>query len=85
VERRAEAKGNTDKTCTRRTPSRESVISGLERVRERARQVKKEHSTYRPVRNSGATSYCATSMTIKKGHILSKIGRVTGFHSTRLH
>jgi RNA-directed DNA polymerase len=45
VERRAEAKGNTNKTCTRRTPSRESVISGLERVRERARQGKKERFT----------------------------------------
>jgi hypothetical protein len=32
------AKGNTDKTRTRRTPSRESVFPGLERVRERARQ-----------------------------------------------
>ena len=45
VERRVEAKGNTDKTCTRRTPSRESATSGLERVRERARQEKKERFT----------------------------------------
>jgi len=45
VERRAEAKGNTGKTCTRRTPSRESVLSGLERVRERARKGKKERFT----------------------------------------
>ncbi len=39
VERREGAKGNTGKTCTRRTPSRESVLSGLERVRERAGRV----------------------------------------------
>jgi len=45
VERRAEAEGNTDKTCTHRTPSRASVFSGLERVRERARQEKKERFT----------------------------------------
>ena len=45
VERRAEAKGNTDKTCARRTPSRGSVFSGLERVRERARQERKERFT----------------------------------------
>ena len=45
VERRAKAKGITDKTCTRRTPSRESVLTGLERVRERARKEKKERFT----------------------------------------
>jgi hypothetical protein len=45
VERRAEAKGNMGEACTRRTPSRESVLSGLERVRERARKEKKERFT----------------------------------------
>lgn len=45
VERRAGAEGNTDRTCTRRTRSRASVFPGLERVRERARQEKKERFT----------------------------------------
>jgi RNA-directed DNA polymerase len=45
VERRQGAKGNTGKTCTHRTPSRASVSPGLERVRERARQQKKERFT----------------------------------------
>jgi RNA-directed DNA polymerase len=45
VERREGAKGNTDKTRTRRTPSRVSVFPGLERVRERARRQKKERFT----------------------------------------
>ncbi len=45
VERREGAKGNTGKTRTRRTPSRVSVSPGLERVRERARQQKKERFT----------------------------------------
>lgn len=45
AERRERAKGNTGETCTCRTPSRESVLSGLERVRERARQGKKERFT----------------------------------------
>ena len=45
VERREGAKGNTDKTRTRRTPSRVSVFSGLERVRDRARRQKKERFT----------------------------------------
>lgn len=44
VERREGAKGNTN-THTRRTPSRESVFPGLVRVRERARQQKKERFT----------------------------------------
>jgi hypothetical protein len=45
VERRAGTKGNTDKTCMRRTPSRASMFAGLERVRERARREKKERFT----------------------------------------
>jgi RNA-directed DNA polymerase len=45
VERREGAKGNTNETCARRTPSRESAFPGLERVRERARQEKKERFT----------------------------------------
>ena len=45
VERREGAKGSTNKTHTRRTPSRESVFPGLARVRERARQQKKEQFT----------------------------------------
>jgi RNA-directed DNA polymerase len=45
VERREGAEGNTGEQRTRRTPSRESVYSGLERVRERARQEKKERFT----------------------------------------
>jgi RNA-directed DNA polymerase len=45
VERREGAEGNTIKHRTRRTPSRVSVSSGLERVRERARTEKKERFT----------------------------------------
>jgi RNA-directed DNA polymerase len=45
MERREGAEGNMGKTRTHRTPSRESVFSGLERVRERARQEKKEQFT----------------------------------------
>lgn len=45
AERREGAKGNTNKTHMRRTPSRESVFPGLARVRERARQQKKERFT----------------------------------------
>jgi RNA-directed DNA polymerase len=45
MERRDRAKGNTDKIRTRRTLSRASVFPGLERVRERARQRKKERFT----------------------------------------
>jgi group II intron reverse transcriptase/maturase len=45
VERRGRAEGNTVKDRTRRTPSRVSVFSGLERVRERARTEKKERFT----------------------------------------
>ncbi len=45
VERRDGAKGNTNKTRMRRTPSRESVSPGLARVRERAKQQKKERFT----------------------------------------
>jgi RNA-directed DNA polymerase len=45
VERREGAEGNAGRTRTRRTPCRESVFSGLERVRERARQEKKERFT----------------------------------------
>jgi hypothetical protein len=45
VERREGAEGNTGKTRMRRTLCRESVFPGLERVRERARQGKKERFT----------------------------------------
>ena len=45
VERRAGAEGSTDRTCAHRTPRRVSVFPGLERVRERARQEKKERFT----------------------------------------
>lgn len=45
VERREGAEGNTGEHRIRRTPSRESVFSGLDRVRERARQEKKERFT----------------------------------------
>ena len=45
VERREGTEGNTGKDCARRTPSRGSVKTGLERVRERARQEKKERFT----------------------------------------
>ena len=45
VERRAGAEGNADRTRTHRTPSRVSVFPGLGRVRERARQEKKERFT----------------------------------------
>ena len=45
VERREGAKGNSDRQRTHRTPSRESVSSGLLRVRERARRDKKERFT----------------------------------------
>jgi RNA-directed DNA polymerase len=42
VERRAEAKGNASQQSTRRTQNRESVTQALERVRQAARQGKKE-------------------------------------------
>jgi RNA-directed DNA polymerase len=45
VEPREGAKGNTPESHTRRTQSRASVSPGLERVRERARQGKKERFT----------------------------------------
>ncbi len=45
VERRQGAEGNTGKTGVRRTPSQISMFSGLDRVRERARQEKKERFT----------------------------------------
>jgi len=45
VERREGAEGNTGEHGTRRTLSRASVSSGLERVRERARTEKKERFT----------------------------------------
>lgn len=45
VERREGAKGNSDQQRTYRTPSRESVSTGLVRVRERARRDKKERFT----------------------------------------
>ena len=45
VEPRGGAKGNTPEPHTHRTLSRESVSPGLERVRERARQGKKERFT----------------------------------------
>jgi len=45
VERREGAEGNTIKGRMRRTPSRVSMSSGLERVRERAKTEKKERFT----------------------------------------
>ena len=45
MEPREGAKGNTNKTHVRRTQGRESALSGLERVRERAKQEKKERFT----------------------------------------
>src|SRR3984957_11266665 len=45
VERREGAEGNTNKDRMRRTPSRVSMSSGLERVRERARAEKKKRFT----------------------------------------
>jgi RNA-directed DNA polymerase len=45
VERREGTKGNTREPYTHRTPSRASVSPGLERVRERAKEVKKERFT----------------------------------------
>src|ERR1700675_2299088 len=45
VERRVEAKGNTAEPRTRRTPSRESVFEGLDRVRQAAKARKKERFT----------------------------------------
>ncbi len=45
MELREGAKGNTSKTRTCRTQSRENVFSGLERVRKRAKQEKKERFT----------------------------------------
>jgi RNA-directed DNA polymerase len=44
-ERRAETKGNTVEQRTRRTPSRESVFQGLDRVRQAAKVRKKERFT----------------------------------------
>ncbi len=54
VERREGAEVNTSKDRMRRTPSRESMSSGLERVRERARAERKE----------GSRLYCTMSMWI---------------------
>lgn len=45
VERRGRAEGNTGGQRMRRTPSRESVFQGLDRVREAAKQRKKERFT----------------------------------------
>jgi RNA-directed DNA polymerase len=45
VERRAEAKGNASQQSTRRTQDRESVSQALERIRQVARQRKKERFT----------------------------------------
>jgi group II intron reverse transcriptase/maturase len=45
VEPRAEAEGNTSEPRTRRTPSRESVPQGLDRVRQAAKERKKERFT----------------------------------------
>src|ERR1700751_3133261 len=45
VERRAGTKGNADQQSTRRTQSRESVSQALERIREVARERKKEKFT----------------------------------------
>ena len=45
VERREEAEGNTPQPSTLRTPSRDSVTVGLERVRTAARLKKKERFT----------------------------------------
>ena len=45
VERRAEAEGNRVEPRMRRTPSRESVSQGLDRVRQAAKERKKERFT----------------------------------------
>jgi RNA-directed DNA polymerase len=45
VERREGAEGNTNKDRMRRTQGRGSMLSGLERVRERAKAEKKERFT----------------------------------------
>ena len=45
VERRAETKGNADQQSTRRAQDRESVSTALHRIREAARQRKKERFT----------------------------------------
>ncbi|WP_439372631.1 hypothetical protein [Bradyrhizobium sp. DASA03120] len=45
VERRAGAKGNANQLSTRRAQDRESVSQALERVRQAARQRKKERFT----------------------------------------
>jgi RNA-directed DNA polymerase len=45
VEPREGTEGNTGEQRTRRTPSRKSVSQGLERVREAAKQRKKERFT----------------------------------------
>src|SRR5438552_3960975 len=45
AERRVEAEGNMAESRTRRTPSRESVLQGLDRVRQAAKAKKKERFT----------------------------------------
>ena len=45
VERRAQAKGNADQQSTRRAQDRESVSQALDRIRQAARQRKKERFT----------------------------------------
>ncbi len=47
VEQRAEAKGNANQQSTRRAQDRESVSQALERIRQVARQRKKERFTRR--------------------------------------
>src|SRR5205809_1958778 len=46
VEPRAEAEGNASQQSTRRAQDRESVTQALERIRQVARQRKKERFTY---------------------------------------
>jgi RNA-directed DNA polymerase len=45
MERRAGAKGNVDQQSTRRAQNRESVSQALERIRQAARQRKRERFT----------------------------------------
>jgi RNA-directed DNA polymerase len=45
MERRTEIKGKTTESGTRRTPSRESVSSGLDRLRQRAKEHRNEQYT----------------------------------------
>lgn len=76
MEQREGAKGNTSKTRMCRTLSRESVSTGLERVRERAKQDRKAHSDWDElVRAAGERLDCQRACACKPADIVSSSRR----------